>query len=152
MSPLIAFISSIFVAVITSVLTVRLALKRFYTEKNWERKNIAYTAIIESLHHVRNRADTNLTFALEKAELPEAGSKELTEKLKTAMAELRKQIDIGNFVIADDAVQAMNELMVALENSTHAICWEEHLEMKLSAVDQCLQKIRNIARRDLMLS
>ena len=148
---IIGILSSVVVAVLTSFLTVHFALKRFYAEKAWERKNSAYTAIIESLHHVHNHADTNLSFVLRNADLPESGDKTLTENLQNAMAELRKQLDIGNFVIADDAVKAMDELMSGLEDSTHAVCWQDHLEIKLAAVNKCLACMRKIARRDLSI-
>src|SRR5512140_1398437 len=111
MGPLLSFGGSVVVAIIVAVLAVHLALRRFYTEKWWERKIAAYTAIIEALHHVRNHADTNLTFSMLGRELPEQGEKELTEKLQGAMAELRKQLDIGNFVLSEEAVAAMNKLM-----------------------------------------
>ena len=56
-------VSAIVIAVISARVTVHFALKRFYSEKWWERKTEAYTAIIEALHHVRNYADTNLEFS-----------------------------------------------------------------------------------------
>lgn len=149
--PLLSFGSSVVVAIIVAVLTVHLALRRFYTEKWWERKSAAYTAIIEALHHVRNHADTNLTFSMTGRELPETGEKELTEKLQGAMAELRKQLDIGNFVLSEEAVATMNKLMTELDASTNTNHWQEHLELKLTAVDRCLSNMRHIARKDLRL-
>lgn len=147
--PLVSFGGSVVVAIIVAVLTVHLALRRFYTEKWWERKSAAYTEIVEALHHVRNHADTNLAFLKHGRELPEEGEKELTEKLEGAMAELRKQLDIGNLVLSEEAVAAMNKLMTELEASTNTDQWHEHLALKLIAVDRCLADMRHIARKDL---
>lgn len=149
--PLLSFGSSVIVAVITATLTVRLALKRFYAEKWWERKSTAYASIIEALHHVRNYADTNLTLEMLQRDLPEQGMQELTEKLRSAMGELRKQLDIGEFVLSEEAVTVMNKLMVDLDASTNATSWHEHLELKLVAVDSCLSNMRRVARKDLRL-
>jgi hypothetical protein len=148
---LLSFISSLIVAVITANLTVRLALKRFYAEKWWERKATAYNSIIEALHHVREHADTNLHFSLTQRDLPEKSDQELTDKLETAMAELRKQLDVGDFLLSDEAVAAMNKLMNGLDKSTRTTCWQEHLQLKVDAVDSCLAEMRLMARKDLKL-
>jgi hypothetical protein len=149
--PLLSFFGSIVVAVVTASLTVRLALRRFYAEKWWERKSAAYAAIIEALHHVRNHADTNLAFEMRGREVPEQGDRLLTERLQDGMAELRKQLDMGSFVISDRAVALVSKLMQELEASTHTTQWVEHLELRLSALDSCLIEMRNAARADLQI-
>lgn len=149
--PLLAFAGSIFVAIVTSHVTVRLALRRFYAEKWWERKSAAYAAIIEALHHVRNHADTNLTFSMEQRELSDKDRNYLSQKLQQAMAELRLQLDVGDFVISDAAVAVMRKLMNELEGSTHADTWEQHLDIRLEAVNTCLTSMRLLARSDLRL-
>ena len=149
--PIGTLLTGVVVAVISARLTVRYALKRFYSEKWWERKVAAYSSIIEALHHVRNYADTNIQFSQRGKNLPEEGDKQLTEKLQNAMGELRKQWDMGNFIISDKAVEALNTLMQELENSTRNVTWDTHLMLKLEAVDNCLSSMRRIARTDLNL-
>ena len=143
--------TAIVVALVTATVTVRLALKRFYAEKWWERKSAAYASIIEALHHVRNHADTNLAFAMRGKDVPEQGDRELTEKLQGAMAELRKQLDVGDFVLSEEAVGIMNTLMTGLDASTSTGDWQVHLTLKLDAVNTCLSNMRRVARKDLRL-
>jgi virulence-associated protein VapD len=150
-TPLLTLATSIAVAVISSILTVRLALRRFYSEKWWERKSAAYTAIIEALHHVREHADTNLTFSLRGKDLPPEGDRELTAKLQDAMAQLRMQRDVGSFVVSEETVNALNNLFAELDASTNTVQWVEHLKTKLAALDKCLPELRRIARCDLQL-
>lgn len=149
--PVVNLGSSIVVAIVTSMLTVRLALKRFYSEKWWERKSAAYTAIIEGLHHIREHADTNLVFSLRGKDLPPEGEKELTQELQEAMAQLRKHRDLGSFVASDEAISLLNQLFSELDASTNTPHWQKHLEMKLAAVDKCLSGMRSVARNDLKL-
>jgi hypothetical protein len=144
--------SAIFVSVVTAVLTVQLALRRFYSEKWWERRSNAYSEIIKALHHVREHADTNLEFALRDRDLPEDGEKRLTEEMQKAMAQLRLHRDLGVFVICDEAVDLLNTLFKELDDSTKTEWWQEHLELKLVAVDKCLKEMRRIARRELKIS
>lgn len=149
--PLLSFGSSVVVAVITATLTVRFALRRFYAEKWWERKSATYTAIIEALHHVKNYAETNLTSSLLGRYLTEQRRQDLNEKLQGAMTELRKQLDIGDFVISEEAVVVMNKLMAELDASSNTENWQEHLELTLSAINNCLSSMRRIARKDLRI-
>ncbi len=144
-------ITGIVVAVVSARVTVHFALKRFHSEKWWERKAEAYTAIIEALHHVRNYADTHLVSLARGKRLPEAGDEELTQKLTGAMSELRKRYDIGNFVISTEAVAAMNTLMKEFDELPHEESWHTHLNLNLDAVDKCLASMRELARTDLQL-
>jgi hypothetical protein len=143
--------TGIVIAVVSARVTVHFALKKFFAEKWWERKTEAYTSIIEALHHVRNHADTNLEFSIRGRELPDEGDNMLTEKLQGAMAELRKRIDIGSFVISEDAVSSLSVLMQELERSTSTNDWVKHLEIKLAAADKCLNSVRRIAKTELRL-
>jgi hypothetical protein len=150
-TPLLTLGTSVVVAVISAYIGARIALRRFYSEKWWERRAAAYTAIIEAVHHIREHADTNLAFTLAGKDLPSDGDKELTQKLQSAIAELRKQRDIGSLVISDEAVMELNNLFEALEASTQTPHWQDHLEIKLSAIDDLLPLLRAIARKHLRL-
>ena len=75
------FLLSVFTAVVTSITTVWLSLRRFYSEKWWERKVAAYTAIIKSLHHMKRDIEENMS--------AEERGRELSEERK---AELAKSI------------------------------------------------------------
>ena len=143
------FVTGIVVAVLTAFLTVRLALKRFYSEKWWERKAEAYGAILEALHHVRNYTDHNLESLKRGVDLPPEGDAELTKKLQEAMAELRKHWDIGSFVICKEAVTVMDTFMEELDAATKYSNWDAHLIIKMDAVNKCLNTMREIARKDL---
>lgn len=151
--PLLANVATgLLIALVTARLTVHYALKRFYAEKWWERKAAAYAAIFENLHHVRNHADHHLVFLRRNLDLPEAADAELTEKLRNAMAELRKHWDIGSFVITQDGVAVMDTLMNELDDATKPENREAHFALKMDAVDKCLRAMRAIARKDLKLT
>jgi hypothetical protein len=143
--------SGILIAAVAARITVHYALKRFYSEKWWERKSEAYTAILEALHHVRNHADTNFEFTARGQDLPKEGDIELTQKLQDAMAELRKRIDVGSFVISPEGVSALQLLMRKLEESTQTTDWNRYLALRLPAINDCLESMRAIAKKDLSM-
>jgi hypothetical protein len=137
------------IAVISARVTVHFALKRFYLEKWWERKAEAYSSIIEALHHMKNYADHQMAFHERGRELPEDGKKELSEKMRCGIAEIRKRADIGAFVISEEAVVALRTLQKDLDESTNTQDWYEHLDQWLWAVNKCLDSMRSIAKNDL---
>lgn len=139
------------VAVVSARVTIHFALKRFYSEKWWERKAEAYGSIIEALHHMKNYADIHIDYAMRNAEVPEDQKTELAANFKRAHAEVRKRADVGTFVISEQAVKALQLLEKGLDESRDANDWYAHLDSEYGAVKKCLVSVREIARRDLGL-
>lgn len=148
---IVSLATGIVIAVLSAWLTVRFALRRFYSEKWWERKAAAYTAIFEALHHVRNCADHQLVFSQRDMDLPEAADSELTKMMSNAIADLRKYFDIGTFIVSQEAVDVMAVFMSELDEATNVKSWEPHLVLKIEAVDKCLNSLRPVAKNDLAL-
>jgi len=130
---------------------VTFALKRFYSEKRWERKEKAYTRIIEALHYIWNHADHNYKAAMLNKDIPDEIDLRLMDEMNKSVAELRKQIDIGTFVVSEEAVKVLGILMKELDRSTKNKLWTEHLTTKMEATEKCLAEMRTIARKDLKL-
>ncbi len=97
-------------AVIASYITVRLSLRRFYSEKWWEKKAEAYSAILEALHYMKRSFDEDLEADMLRREIPEDRKEQLRQKYREADDELKKRIDIGQFVLSDEAALTKGEL------------------------------------------
>jgi hypothetical protein len=67
------------------------------------------------------------------------------------MAELRKRVDVGSFIISEGAVSTLGAFMQELDSSTGTTDGVEHLLAKLAAVDKCLDTMRRVAKSDLRL-
>jgi hypothetical protein len=143
--------TGIVVATITSVLTVRLALRRFYAEKWWERKSTAYTAIIEAMHHVREQADSSFEAERRHVEIPPETEEILRRKMKEGLAQLRLHRDIGSLVVSDEATALLNKLLENLEASADEQSWIEYLVARMNAVTECMPQMRRIAKIDLRI-
>jgi hypothetical protein len=94
------FLITLFVAVVTANITVRLSLKQFYEQKWWERKMEAYSAIIDSLHHMKRCLEDWYDEAvgegiMGKSEVPEEHAKAQSRRFKEASDELKRRTDIG---------------------------------------------------------
>jgi hypothetical protein len=143
------FVVSLVVGTGIAFLTVRLTLKRFYSEKWWERKWEAYSGLFDALHHVRNYYDHHWEFTLRGSELPPDTEKALGEKRGTGMAEIRRRIDIGTLVISEHATNVLRTFLADLDAGTRTTDWSVHLDNQLGAVNKCLEALRPIARTEL---
>ncbi len=137
------------VAITTAWVTVHLALRRFRSEKWWERKAEAYSAIIEALHHMKRFADEALDDQLGGRKFPEERRKQLFGKSNEAYDELRKQIDIGSFVLSKDAVEELASFEKAHTKAKDTDSYFDFLDDKLLALNTTLQKMREIGKKDL---
>ncbi len=65
------FVLAAFTAVIASFVTARFALRRFYSEKWWEKKYEGYSSILESLHYIVRHFDEEMTATAGGREIPD---------------------------------------------------------------------------------
>jgi len=98
------------VAIVTSILTVRLSIRRFYEEKWWERKERAYSDIIASLNDIMQYYEYQRDHYEHGRKLSKEREKEIKEQYSEAYWKLKKVTDIGGFVISRDAAVVLKDL------------------------------------------
>lgn len=143
-------LTTVFVAVLSALLAARLALMRFRSEKWWERKLVAYTAIIESLHHLKEDFGNDIDAEMGLRQRPPKHSDEEKASIvrfRNARAELSKLADMGEFLISTQATAALQALERELNKSHDQ--YFDHLESGYVAVRDCLTTIKPLARDDL---
>ena len=147
--PVYTLIASVPIALFTSWVTVRLSLRKFQSEKWFERKIDAYTKIIESLHHMKTVTARQLRAERRGADIPEEVERELIESYRSNLAELRRLADMGSLVFSTDAIGTLETFSRELESATPDGGWWEYYDVQSAAVNNCLESIRKIAKRDL---
>lgn len=154
-------LGNIATALLVAYFAVRLAFRRFYSEKRWEQKSDAYRRLFVALHQLKEHAwhelkllehSKTLPFGKE-AEIQRAEVlKQLEEDMLSGIAELRLQLDIGTFVIDEAAVERLENLMLSLDEGVR-IGKEQgvanYYSHRCEAVDECQVSLRKIAREDL---
>lgn len=136
-------------AIIASYATVRLSLRRFYSQKWWEKKADAYSAIIESLHYMKRYFTEELDAIYDGRELSEERKTELRQRAEQAHTELRKRIDIGAFVLSGEAVTQLAEFEKDYKKARGVDSWHDFIEGSWAASDKALKRMRDIAKSDL---
>ena len=136
-------------AVIASYLTVWLSLRRFYSEKWWEKKAEAYSTTLDALHYMKRFFDENLNAQMMHRGLPEDRNQDLNKKFHKAYDELKKRIDIGQFVLSDEAVAALSAFQTEYNKAKDAESLVEYFDESWGATEHALKQMRAIARADL---
>jgi hypothetical protein len=102
---------SLFTAILAAYLAAKFSLRKFYSEKWWDKKEKAYSEIIESLYDLLQYCE------IKKEDYGDGGgySEEWVEKLRerhqAAVWKIRRVGTIGAFVIAPEAAQVLKTLI-----------------------------------------
>ena len=146
----------ILVAIITSVVTVRLSVRAFWSQRWWERKVDAYSSIINALSQELAEA-WRILDAEERRQpgAPHDASPLLTDaeartRRREAQLRLHEAASEGAFFISESAAKHLDKLRVDLAGiDIPGGGLYEHVEAEYTALDTCLAGIREYAHRDL---
>lgn len=142
-------LTTISIAAVSSLITVQFSLRKFRSERWWERKAEAYSRIIEVLHNAKAFAASHIEAEEKGRELPEEQDEALRRRSKVAFDEILKVSDIGAFLLSDDAIERLRLFQKKTEEASSEETWFEYLEKEWSATDKCLKDLIQIAKRDL---
>jgi len=134
-----------------AVLTVNLSLRRFYAERWWEKKVDAYSSAIEqlaTLRYVFGRWYSDLTH---EDELSLGEKKGLGQEYAEAIASVRQAEATGAYIISDDAITSLRNLLNQLLDARNEVYYDEQLGDSYDAVSKCLDELRDHARKDCSL-
>lgn len=144
------FLSAVIIAIVTAIITVQLALRRFYKEKWWEAKMRSYTDIIHALHHMKRDLDISIPAEYEQAQFASEFRTKWEKLHQEAWDTIKRNIDVGEFVISEEATLILSEMVDSCVYDPNGM-YVEYLEASLDAVNTCLPKIKDAARKDLNL-
>lgn len=142
-------IPSLIVAVVTAILTVKLSVRKFYTERWWERKADAYSRIIEALHRHKNYVEQKLEIEMSypKKDRTKEEKEDLEKQWTDANAELERAADLGAFVISEETEEIIKKFLKRPIDAYDVLL--EAMEVDLSYIKNCLLEVKAAAKKDL---
>ena len=147
--PVVNLFGGVLVALLTSWFTVKFALRRFQSEKWFERRVEAYTKVIEALHFMKHCTERQLRAEERGTDIPKEIESELVSSYRIGLADLRRLTDMGALLFSSEAIEVLDTLNTELLAATGEKSWWEHLDAEGVAISKCLVKLRPIAKRDL---
>lgn len=146
-----ALVPGLILSVATAILTVRLSLHRFYAERWWDRKIEAYTSIFEALYRLKHYCNIKYEADVGERQISKERGDELEKQWADADMEIGKAIDIGSFVICDDAVSCLREFRGRPRLDSDDFLIFELAAQESKYLDECISRLKSIAKQDLKL-
>ena len=147
--PIVNLVVNVPIVLLTSWLTVWFALRRFQSEKWFERRIEVYTKVIEALHYMKNCTERQLLSASRGTEMPKDIEEELVASYCKGLADFRRLTDMGALIFSSEAITVLDTLNTELQAATSEETWWSHLDAESAAISKCLLALRPIAKRDL---
>ena len=138
------------IAAFVSWITVRFALKRFVSEKLWEKRAEAYGAILGALHDMKRYPDQVLgSFGIKGRDIPEDQRKALLVKYREGQHELNRRGEVGQFFLSDNLLTAISTLNKSLASATNTDDGYSVVDDSWAAINVAQEDIRTIAKSHL---
>lgn len=132
------FLAQAAIAVIGAFLAAHLSMRRFRSEKWWERKATAYSELVEALHHMKWYPSEHIDAELEQREIPEEDKVDYWRQYKTARRNVWKIADSSAFLVSPKVNEAIVQMERELGEARTADWWFEHAEQQYAAIQKCL--------------
>ncbi len=137
------------IAVITSFLTVRFAIRRFHEEKWWEKKQEMYSKLLDTLHHLKNYASEYYENQLNPNHLSDEKRIELTNEWKKFSRKFAKLQDLASFHLSYRAVNILEEYKSSKIEARRLDNIFDMVDQDFAAISKCLEKLKEEAKIDL---
>ena len=148
-SVIVDIIRSAIIIVVASWITVKLALRRFYTEKWWERKAQAYSEIIGSLAKMRVCFDKWEEELFEHKKTSPEARKRVSEEYASAKRVIENAVAVGSFIVSEEAAEVLGSFLKELQKEDIQGNWLKDLDRHHGEVIKCIARLREIAKREL---
>jgi hypothetical protein len=145
-------VSAALIAILSAWVTVQLSLRKFRTEKWWERKADAYTNLIEALHHSLKFSDRHLEKEQQGETLDDDADRKLRREAMSADADIRRYIDVGQLHMSNATIQRLHTYMQDERKAGDTTSWNEYLMNTYQVNQKCLADLIVLAKKDLRVS
>jgi len=144
-------LAAIFIAAVSSWITIQLSMRRFRAEWLWKRKADAYSSVIEALHNSKAYLISHMTSEEQGEILAEGTSDELGRRARQGYDAILKAIDMGSFLFSEKALDRLSQYIRETDAVSKQQSYYCYLDDHLAATVSCLKDIVPIARKDLRM-
>ena len=148
-------IAQLFISLVSPILAVflavQLSLRKFYSQKWWEKKSEVYSNILESLAQMEG--STKHSFYSDVVGLPSTEEQDQAKAkfYRESSDRIEKITNMGAFIISKSAHEHLAILSHKLEGSKGKADWANAIDDNWGAIREAIQEIRKCAEQDLKL-
>lgn len=139
------------VTAITAYITIRCSLKQFFSQRWWEKEVEAYSNIIEHLSYLQYYFREWFDEGVGERRLGDEDEERLSKGYRHARESVKKAAAIGAYIVSDDTVTALAQLLRELEKEDPIGDRVGDVDRYYGSVKECIAKIRKCAKVDLKI-
>jgi hypothetical protein len=137
------------VAIIASFATVRLSIKRFRSERWWERKADTYSKIVTSIHQMITCCEDHMEYIESGIEDDSNAEERFQKAFLAAQGQMEKTLEAGSFFISSDSEKVIKNLKMNLEKAKYQPGFDEYFTYIFKSLKEGLSEIQRLAKKDL---
>lgn len=137
------------IAIVSSIITTKIALNKFYSEKWWARKEQAYIEIIDALYDLIQFCEIKKEDYGDGTNIHPDKMKEITQKYTEGYWKIKKSTDIGSFVISEEAKTVLKNLRDKPKLDWNTNPSFEIFEADFNSYQEALERIVAVSKKDL---
>lgn len=145
-----ALVPALIVSILTAYITVRFSMRQFYSQKWWEKKAEAYSHIIEHLSYLQYCFGEWSGEGIGLKELKDKDREKLSEGYQQAEEAITKAAAIGAYIVSDETAITLAKLLRELERHDSEGYWISDIDRAYDLTGECIAKIREYAKADLL--
>jgi hypothetical protein len=136
------------IAVLSAWITVRLAIRRFHQERWWDKKEAAYSNLLEVLHRFKRYASQHYGRELGHHNPSDEDKAALEAEWQKTNREYERLRDLASLHLSEDAMSILNEYEKKKREAQNEDLFQ-WIEGDLAAATDCLEKLKRAAKEDL---
>lgn len=145
-----------FIPIIIALITVKISLRKFRTEKWWEKKAETYSSVIDALHKLKNYCQQKLVAEYRPSSygennLSKEREGELYNQYKQAHQEVIRAIDVGSFIISEAALKVLSVYQNRPEPDWDTGWLGNIIAQDFKYIATCLEDFKKEAKKDLSI-
>lgn len=137
------------IAIVTSVLTVRLSIRQFRTQKWWERKEQAYSNLLEIVHGYNDYTSKSIKDQEDLLRVTDEERQSWQAEWKEFNTRYAKARNLASLHLSNKAVSILDVYDADKLLASHSDNIFDWMESDLEASTKCLKKLIIAAKEDL---
>jgi hypothetical protein len=130
------------------LLTLWLGLRKFRSEKWWERKAAAYASAIEALHGMHDLANARMEAEEMREDLPAERLSSLLAVSQAGLSEIRKGANIGSFIMSKRSAMILKDVLNDFDKMQAPTSYEFY-DTRAAILSGAITQLTAEAKRDL---
>lgn len=145
-------VPGLLIAIFTSLLTVRLSIRKFHSERWWERKEQAYSNLLEIIYGYVSYTSKHLGDMFEPDQRSGEDKAKWEKDWRSYNEKYAKARGLASLHLSKKAIQILDQYDQEKQDARNDADWIDWMESDLSASKKCLKSLIDEAKHDLSVS